>query len=194
MPVITTCPECSAKMKVSDNAVGKQIKCPKCSQPFTVTAAGAGSPTPAPVPAPAPVPKPAPVAPTPVAPDPLEQLSGMESETAPSDDPDDVAPRRPKPARPQPFDFMALLNYQAFITPTVGIHVLFVIGAGFWLYSGYEMTSAGIDWFNRSFTIGLRLTAFGLAMMVGGPIIVRVGCETIMAIFRILETLKEKEK
>lgn len=198
MPVITVCPECSAKMKVSDNAVGKQIKCPKCSQPFTVAAstatAAAAKPQAAAV-VPDAKPQVAAVAPTPIAPDPLEQLGGMESEAErekPADDPDDVAPRRPKPRRQQPMDFMALLNYQAFITPTFGIHVVFVLGAVSFLYTGWKMTWLGINAFNIDAGGASILTLLGLVQMIGGPIMVRVGCETIMAIFRILETLKEK--
>jgi predicted Zn finger-like uncharacterized protein len=194
MPVITVCPECSAKMKVSDNAVGKQIKCPKCSQPFTVTVSPAAAPAPAPAVA-APAPKPAPVAMTPVAPDPLEQLGGMDSETErdkPADDADDLAPRRPKVRRQSPADFMALLNYQAFITPTFGIHVVFVIGAGFYVYLGLKLLYASLDIFKFSANAGMEAMAYGLGLLILGPIVVRVGCETIMAIFRILETLKEK--
>jgi predicted Zn finger-like uncharacterized protein len=193
MPVITTCPECSAKMKVSDNAVGKQIKCPKCSQPFTVTAGSAAATSP--TPAAAAKPQAAPVAPTPVAPDPLEHFSGMDSETEREklvDDPDEVAPRKPKARRQPPTDFMALLNYQAFITPTFGIHVLFVLGAAYCIYTGYEALTAGIDFFKISSSVGMKVTFLGLTILVGGPILVRVMCETIMAIFRILETLKEK--
>jgi predicted Zn finger-like uncharacterized protein len=48
MPVVTVCPKCSAKIRVSDNAVGRQIKCPKCTAVFTATAAPASSPAVAP--------------------------------------------------------------------------------------------------------------------------------------------------
>ncbi|HEY7326578.1 MAG TPA: DUF4190 domain-containing protein [Gemmataceae bacterium] len=36
MPISVICPECSGKLRVADNLVGKKIKCPKCSATFPV--------------------------------------------------------------------------------------------------------------------------------------------------------------
>jgi predicted Zn finger-like uncharacterized protein len=38
MTLSLTCPECSGKLKVADNLVGKKIKCPKCSTVFPAAA------------------------------------------------------------------------------------------------------------------------------------------------------------
>ena len=42
MPLLTTCPQCRQKLKIGDDAIGKNIKCPGCA---TVFAAKAGAPT-----------------------------------------------------------------------------------------------------------------------------------------------------
>src|SRR6266542_4468557 len=44
MPIAVLCPSCQASLKVPDQMAGKQVKCPKCSQPI---AAGRGGTTPA---------------------------------------------------------------------------------------------------------------------------------------------------
>ena len=41
MPLLTSCPQCKRKLKIGDDAVGKNIKCPGCA---TVFAAKAGAP------------------------------------------------------------------------------------------------------------------------------------------------------
>jgi predicted Zn finger-like uncharacterized protein len=51
MPEIVQCPECQRKLKVPDNLLGKNVKCPTCGATFT--AAGEAAPEPAAAPAPA---------------------------------------------------------------------------------------------------------------------------------------------
>jgi predicted Zn finger-like uncharacterized protein len=197
MPIVTSCPECTAKIRVSDNAVGKQIKCPKCGKAFPVSAGPApAAPTPTPAPPkssprikPAPSPPPEPFA--------LEELSGLasepEREPAPPPEPEETAPpERPKPSRRPAPDFMAFLRFQVFITPSFGIHVLFIVWAGYCVYWGGRHAYTSLDAFGRSASVGLELLSYGLGLMILGPILVRVICETIVAIFRILETLKER--
>jgi predicted Zn finger-like uncharacterized protein len=36
--MITSCPKCNARLKVSDTVAGKRIRCPKCKEPFAVPA------------------------------------------------------------------------------------------------------------------------------------------------------------
>lgn len=40
MPISLTCPQCSSKLNVADNLVGKKIKCPKCFAVFPTSSAG----------------------------------------------------------------------------------------------------------------------------------------------------------
>jgi hypothetical protein len=48
MPEITTCPECDKKLKVPDNLIGKQVRCPGCSVMFTARPDDAEEPAPRP--------------------------------------------------------------------------------------------------------------------------------------------------
>jgi len=45
MPFTVVCPSCSARIKAPDTAVGKTVKCPKCSNPMIISAS-APEPTP----------------------------------------------------------------------------------------------------------------------------------------------------
>lgn len=40
MPIAVVCPSCNNKLNAPDNAIGKRVKCPKCLNPFTVSAEG----------------------------------------------------------------------------------------------------------------------------------------------------------
>jgi len=39
MPIVVTCPGCSATLKAPDTAAGKKVKCPKCTSAIPVPAA-----------------------------------------------------------------------------------------------------------------------------------------------------------
>jgi Domain of unknown function (DUF4282) len=41
MPIVVTCPSCSANLKAPDAAAGKRVKCPKCSSTIEVPAPSA---------------------------------------------------------------------------------------------------------------------------------------------------------
>lgn len=184
MPVLTTCPDCSAKMRVPDHAVGKQIKCPKCGGTFTVTAGGASPPPPPPPPAP----KPAPVAPTPVAPDPLDQLSGMESPDT-AGDMDDAPPRKFAARRGgnTTSDFLA---FRLFITPVV-IQILFWFGVLACIIAGLMGMYGAIRIAEYNFSGAVIPLLTAMAILVIGPIMVRVQCELTMVFFRMYDTLRE---
>jgi predicted Zn finger-like uncharacterized protein len=208
MPVVTQCPDCSAKIRVSDNAVGKQIKCPKCSSAFTATAADGGSspaiqaPPPkapakaaAPKPAPAPAPAPPPPAPSPPAAKDDEPADGADASAAATSSDDewgsatDAGPARRRKKAP---DFGDYLAYRAFFTPTIGIQILFFLGSGYFIYLGARLVGVAVDAINYKFTAGFELLLWALGFLFGGPFVMRVICEVIVAIFRILETLKEQ--
>lgn len=42
MPVQTTCPKCSQKLRVPDDLVGQSVKCPQCGHIFTAQLEGGG--------------------------------------------------------------------------------------------------------------------------------------------------------
>src|SRR5258707_15754182 len=35
MPVVIACPTCQQKVRIGENLLGKQVKCPQCKNPFT---------------------------------------------------------------------------------------------------------------------------------------------------------------
>jgi PHP family Zn ribbon phosphoesterase len=43
MPVTTACAGCQIKLKVADDMLGKDIKCPKCGKTFKVATGGTGT-------------------------------------------------------------------------------------------------------------------------------------------------------
>jgi predicted Zn finger-like uncharacterized protein len=50
MPDIITCPKCERKLRVPDELLGQDVKCPTCSATFTASGASAGPPPPPPPP------------------------------------------------------------------------------------------------------------------------------------------------
>jgi hypothetical protein len=65
MPEIINCPQCERKLRVPDNLLGQQVKCPTCSVTFTAAAAPLEPPPPPPGEALAPPPRPPEPAPYP---------------------------------------------------------------------------------------------------------------------------------
>jgi hypothetical protein len=46
MPEITSCPQCSRKLRIPDDLMGKRVKCPGCGLNFTAAPEGAAAPPP----------------------------------------------------------------------------------------------------------------------------------------------------
>jgi predicted Zn finger-like uncharacterized protein len=96
MPVITSCPDCSRKLRVPDELLGKKVRCPGCKVVFTAAADSAGAPAP---PAAPPAPRQAaPPPPRPAAPPPAPRKSAP----PPEERPDERFEEQPRSRRAPP--------------------------------------------------------------------------------------------
>jgi predicted Zn finger-like uncharacterized protein len=235
MPVVTVCPKCSAKIRVSDNAVGRQIKCPKCTAVFTATAGPASSPVVAPAksspsaPGTAPNPSAAPAKSAPSAPGTVPNPAAAPAKTKPTAQgtasasketpPIPLAPEPtmspfgefdnvadmisapaekedtgPRPsaertrARGEPSSFGDFLAFRVLVGPKI-IQILFwvgVIGCIVAALIGVYLSVQIIDT-----TTGLLGLLWSLAILVVGPMLVRLWCEVLAVIYRIFDTLRD---
>src|SRR5437667_10109585 len=48
MPETTNCPKCERRLRVPEDLIGQQVKCPSCENVFTATAGGEATPPPLP--------------------------------------------------------------------------------------------------------------------------------------------------
>jgi predicted Zn finger-like uncharacterized protein len=62
MPETTNCPQCQRRLRVPDELIGQQVKCPSCENVFTALSGGDATPPPVPVDEAEQQPEPAPVA------------------------------------------------------------------------------------------------------------------------------------
>lgn len=161
MAVLIECPSCQRKLRLTDNMVGRQVKCPACSTTFTA----AGSPEEPPQPI-------QPIEDNPPAPRGLGDVSA--GPFAPS------VPTEPS----------ALLDFLAFrrmVTPVI-IQVLFWLLVASCVFGGLAMMLVGLL---ASYRVEPAWILLGLFLMTLGPILVRIYCETLILFFRINETLTD---
>jgi hypothetical protein len=197
MPIVVTCPECDAKIKAPEHAIGKMIKCPKCSGKFTATANSGAAPAPTPPPAPPP-PPPAPDQDTvhddssgfgDIEVPPVKAPAAPKPAPKGNDDFDDM-PMPPKKKR-GPASFGDFLTFKAFITPTFGIQIVFWVIVAYSMYFGFGLLQFGIDVMDHSFGQGIKVIGLAMLQIVLAPIFTRVMCETIVVFFRINESIGE---
>jgi predicted Zn finger-like uncharacterized protein len=193
MPVVTSCTECGTKMRVSDNAIGKQIKCPKCNLVFTATAA-AGSAAGTTKPATQPSTTAGTAKPTAAPTSPAQEPSVFTDIDAPAESPaapDQGAPRRPEDRpRGRPTTLGDLLTFRAFITPMV-IQVVFWFGLLGSLVAAGTALYVALLALDQNSPLGLPLVVLSILALVLAPIVVRIWCEALIVFFRILDTLQE---
>jgi predicted Zn finger-like uncharacterized protein len=171
MPLMTACPQCAAKIRFPDNAVGRQIKCPKCGTAFTATAGGAPPPASRPAPTQG-----------------VQDAALFGEIDAPPEGEEDFPVRGPRSRSSNTFgDF---LTFRIFIAPVV-IQVLFWVGVlGCVIYALIALYGA-IRLLEVSFGLALVPLFISMAALVLGPIMVRLYCETLIVFFRIYDTLRE---
>jgi predicted Zn finger-like uncharacterized protein len=164
MSLAVSCPHCQSRVRVPDDAVGRDVRCPNCQQVFRVGGiepAASVSRRPAP------------------------------TGTAPSGDFQGAAAGgRPPGTSNVIIDF---LLFRRMIAPIV-IQVLFWIGllicvimAGFQVISGILLATgkSGSPWLAVLGIFG------GLVILTVGPFVVRLYAELLILSFRIYETLTE---
>jgi predicted Zn finger-like uncharacterized protein len=171
------CPNCQARMRAPDNAVGKQVRCPSCERLFRVEQPVAEESV-----------VPPPTAPPPAAPAALPEPEGF-----------------PEPEMPnvrRRGDANALVDFLMFrkmVAPFV-IMILFWLAVAGFMIGGLIMILLGIATALSTRGAGEGILALffsvfvGLGYMIVGPIVARVYAEVLIILFRIYETLVDIKK
>jgi hypothetical protein len=195
MPILIYCPQCAAKIRAPEQAIGRQIRCPKCEAEFTATS---DETVPPPVP-PEPAPSPPPPAPEPAPPSPPEpRVEAPRPELPPEDDREeedreDEPKPTPAPGTAAPTNSLVeFLLFRTMISPII-IQVIFWIGViasigagGFFLIAAIGLMAGGKD-----AVFAFLQALMGLGLLVLGPLAVRVCCELTILFFRIYDSLRE---
>jgi len=162
------CPTCDARIRAPDNAVGRQVKCPKCGSTFTASAPGAA---------------------------PEQEESPLSSAVvAPSEpEPENWPPPRTRSKRTRDSsgnDIVDFLLFRKLVAPII-IQILFWLGLlGVLGFGCFQLLMAAMA-LTKSVEAGLFLFCVAAIYLVLGPIVVRLYCEMLIVIFRIYETLSE---
>jgi hypothetical protein len=112
----------------------------------------------------------------------------LEPPLASIDDREYGGPHRRSPR--QPGAFMDFLAFRKMITPTI-IQILFWLGVAAGILGGLATVIVGVLALGQSLAWALVQILLGLAIMVVGPVLVRIYCEILMLFFRMNETLTE---
>jgi predicted Zn finger-like uncharacterized protein len=146
MPIVVSCPSCSARFNAKDEWAGRKAKCPKCGTVLTVPAAGpADAPAPPAAPKPSPSPKPpaaATPAPRPV-PKPEPAAAGFDVVDDETEEDTEEAPSPRKPARKSGSG--VLKNVLGILGGLALLGCVTCGGVGYWLYSSAQRLAQQID-------------------------------------------------
>jgi hypothetical protein len=206
------CPHCNQLYKLTTQQLqryaGRSTNCRKCQQPFQFPSAAE--------PEPEPEQEAAEEQPVEEEPAPQQHYAAGPAYEPPSQPqyvPNAAAPqpaqrqslnyRGPQSARPKP-SVLDFLLFRAMVTPVI-IQVVFWFGVALFIYAGVMMIQAalnpppplmpGFNYGGRVVTpsqgINTELLVVGLGYAILGPILVRVYCELIVVLFRILDALRD---
>jgi hypothetical protein len=164
MSVLIECPSCLRKLRLSENILGRQIKCPACNHGFTAATAPEEI---------SPAPPPLEEQPIPLPP------GGSAGETG-------GGPYLPPP-RTEPSVLIDYLVFRRMITPLI-IQFLFWISVILCVFGGLAQVVLGL--FSPRY-VNFAQVLLGLLTILLGPILVRIYCEMIILFFRMNETLTE---
>ncbi len=203
MPILIHCPDCGAKIRAPEKAIGRQIRCPKCDAEFTAQSNAAPAP-PAEAPPPEPVPEPvaAGAAPPPEANEAPKSASveAIRRELPVDGDEEEDEDESPPAMTPESYGpprnpLVDVLLFRMMITPII-IQFLFwlgviacVIGGGITLVVAIGLMVSG----NSDVTAAFIQALLGLGLIVLGPLAIRLVCELNILFFRIYDTLREMQ-
>lgn len=197
MAVVIDCPSCQRKLRLPAKKLGQPLKCPACSHLFTPPT-GAPATNPAET-APASLLLSIPPEPPPTA-TPEATVSPPEpSPSPPTDSPlasngtaVAVVPAPPMETTLQPVYvesswLLDTLFFRKMITPLF-IQLLFWGGLLISIFGGAAGIVLGLFGSNH---VDLTYVSVGMFLLLPGPILIRVGCELLLVIFFIYDTLME---
>ncbi len=169
--IVIACPICMQKIRAPESVIGRQIRCPQCKNAFNAADPNA----------------------VPVEPSPVQSRL---SESPPIEDghwvEEPVAVQEVKKP-PRSNSFFDYLVFRGLVTPVI-ITGLFYLGAAVILLVGTVygiLAIAGMIAVHGAALLGLLSLLIAFFATVAGLILWRVACEVLVALFRILENVKE---
>lgn len=202
MAVVIECPSCQRKLRLPAKKLGHPLKCPACSHLFTPPAgpsapgpaadplaelAAAVSSAPSTASAPPPVPE-APAAPPETTPTPpTDSPPAVNGTAATSAPPPPVVETTLQPVYAESSWLLDSLFFRKMITPLF-IQLLFWGSLLLSVFGGAAGIVLGLFAFSP---VKLELVLVGFLLLVPGPVLIRVGCELLLVVFLIYDTLME---
>ncbi|QJW93594.1 DUF4282 domain-containing protein [Frigoriglobus tundricola] len=163
MPTVP-CPGCAQPVAIPDPPTASAYSCPHCRTRV-------------------------PSAPTPPKPKPKPKPAAFEFDTDDEVDEPDV-PRSHRRRRPQGNLIGDFLTFRLMVTPVV-IQIVFWIGVLACLGFGISLIAAGLNTNDElRKKISVYVIAFGVLVMIAGPVVVRIYCELLIIFFKIHDELK----
>jgi hypothetical protein len=169
--IVIACPICMQKIRAPESVIGRQIRCPQCKNAFNAADPNA-------IPA-----EPSPVQSRLAESPPIEEENWADEALA--------APEAKKPARGN--SIVDYLVFRGLVTPVI-ITGLFYLGAAVILLVGLVygiLAIAGMVAVHGAALLGLLSLLIAFFATIAGLILWRVVCEVLVALFRILENVKE---
>jgi hypothetical protein len=181
---VITCTHCGASGNAPDQILGQQVRCSKCKQSFV---AGGEPPTTISSLVDEPVPEPEQEDEGFPTNDDIARPKSRRGVRREEDD-DEEADERPRRSIRKPGGgFGDLLMFRRMVAPTI-IIILFWLGTIGAVVGAVGMMGIGVAAGGAGIASGVL---GGLAMLVIGPLAVRLWCEVVIVVFRINETLAE---
>jgi predicted Zn finger-like uncharacterized protein len=191
VPILIVCPDCDARIRAPATAVGRQVRCPKCGGAFTAAGEDGAEAAPAP---PAPEPEEVPAPPPPPAPTLRATDTPPEATAAERDgwkDATDLADEE-VPEEERANVLLDFLVFRRMVAPVV-VQVLFWVGLAAALLAGGLQFAIALSalYQGAQFGVAARPLLAALACWFVAPVLIRVGCEVLIAFFRVYDLLGE---
>jgi len=182
MPVVIACPTCQQKVRIGENLLGKQVKCPQCKNPFIAVDPNA-------------VPPPATSweGITPKSEFAFDAPAPLPTTVEPSreDFDDEKAPARPseRPRKSGGSTFVDYLLFRRMVTPGV-IIVLFYVGVVALIIGGIIQAVSGVLVLIHGSIWGILALLGALFGTILAILLLRIYCEVVAVFFRILDNVR----
>jgi hypothetical protein len=163
--IVIACPTCMQKLRVPQSLIGREINCPQCKNAFTVTDPNALTSD-------------------------VPTISGQQ---APSAQDPTIWSSLPPSARPEARggSFVDYLLFRRMVTPVI-MTLVFYAGAMLILLTGFVYAGMMIVVAVRASVLsGLLMVAASFFGTIFSLVMWRIYCEVLIALFRILDNVRE---